>query len=108
MNHFAADVDPVKARVMFAVQQALSATALQEVMGVPAWKSVPSWYLVAADDQAIPPDAERLFAKRMGATTVEVPSSHVAMVSHPDDVATLIETAARSQAFAPEPALAKR
>ena len=108
VNHFAADVDPVKARVMFAVQQALSATALQEVMGVPAWKSVPSWYLVAADDQAIPPDAERLFAKRMGATTVEVPSSHVAMVSHPDDVATLIETAARSQAFAPEPALAKR
>ena len=107
VNHFAADVDPVKARVMFAVQQALSATALQEVMGVPAWKSVPSWYLVAADDQAIPPDAERLFAKRMGATTVEVPSSHVAMVSHPDDVATLIETAARSQAFAPEPALAK-
>jgi len=108
VNHFAADVDPVKARVMFAVQQALSATALQEVMGVPAWKSVPSWYLVAADYQAIPPDAERLFAKRMGATTVEVPSSHVAMVSHPDDVATLIETAARSQAFAPEPALAKR
>ena len=108
VNHFAADVDPVKARVMFAVQQALSATALQEVMGVPAWKSVPSWYLVAADDQAIPPDAERLFAKRMGATTVDVPSSHVAMVSHPDDVATLIETAARSQAFAPEPALAKR
>ena len=108
VNHFAADVDPVKARVMFAVQQALSATALQEVMGVPAWKSLPSWYLVAADDQAIPPDAERLFAKRMGATTVEVPSSHVAMVSHPDDVATLIETAARSQAFAPEPALAKR
>src|SRR5439155_771094 len=108
VNHFAADVDPVKARVMFAVQQALSATALQEVVGVPAWKSVPSWYLVAADDQAIPPHAERLFAKRMGATTVEVPSSHVAMVSHPDDVATLIETAARSQAFAPEPALAKR
>src|SRR5437588_11001937 len=69
VNHFAADVDPVKARVMYAVQQALSATALQEVMGVPAWKSVPSWYLVAADDQAIPPDAERLFAKRMGATT---------------------------------------
>src|SRR5438132_10360433 len=108
VNHFAADVDPVKARVMFAVQQALSATALQEVMGVPAWKSVPSWYLVAADDQAIPPDAERLFAKRMGATTVEVPSSHVAMASHPADGATLIETAARSQAFAPEPATPKR
>jgi pimeloyl-ACP methyl ester carboxylesterase len=95
VNHFAADVDPVKARVMYAVQQALAASALGEVMGVPAWKSLPTWYLVAADDQAIPPDAERQFAKRMGATTVEVPSSHVAMVSHPDDVVKLIETAAQ-------------
>ena len=94
MNHFAADVDPVQARVMYAVQQALSATTLQDVMGVPAWKSLPTWYLVAADDQAIPPDAERLFASRMGATTVEVPAGHVAMVSHPGDMTALIETAA--------------
>src|SRR5712692_8807154 len=96
VNHFAADVDPVKAKVMYAVQQALAASAFQDVMGIPAWKSLPSWYLVAADDQAIPPDAERQFAKRMGATTVEVPSSHVAMVSHPDEVAQLIETAAQA------------
>ena len=96
VNHFAADVDPVKARVMFAVQQALAASTLQDVMGVPAWKSHPSWFLVAADDQAIPPDAERQFAKRMGATTVEVASGHVAMVSHPDEVAQLIETAAET------------
>ena len=86
VGHFAADVDPVRARVMRAVQQPLSASALQEVMGVPAWKSRPSWFLVAGDDQAIPPDAERQFAKRMDATTVEVPSGHVAMVSHPDEV----------------------
>ena len=96
VNHFAADVDPVKARVMYAVQQALAASAFQDVMGVPAWKSLPTWFLVAADDQAIPPDAERLFAKRMGATTVEVPSSHVAMVSHPDEVLALIRTAAET------------
>jgi pimeloyl-ACP methyl ester carboxylesterase len=95
VNHFAADVDPVKAKVMYAVQQALAASALGDVMGLPAWKSLPTWYLVAADDQAIPPDAERQFARRMGATTVEVPSSHVAMVSHPDDVVKLIETAAQ-------------
>jgi len=94
VHHFAADVDPVKAKVMYAVQQALASSAFTDVMGVPAWKSLPSWYLVAAEDQAIPPDAERLFASRMGATTIEVPSSHVAMVSHPDDVAQLIETAA--------------
>jgi pimeloyl-ACP methyl ester carboxylesterase len=96
VNHFAADVDPVKAKVMYAVQQALAASALGDVMGIPAWKSLPTWYLVAADDQAIPPDAERQFARRMGATTVEVPSSHVAMVSHPEDVVKLIETAAKA------------
>jgi len=96
VNHFAADVDPMKARVMYAVQQALSASAFGDVMGIPAWKALPSWYLVAADDQALPPDAQRLFARRMGATTVEVPSSHVAMVSHPDDVVKLIETAAQA------------
>ena len=83
VNHFAADVDPIKAKVMYAVQQPLAGSALGEVMGVPAWKSLPSWYLVADGDQAIPPDAERQFAKRMGATTVEVPTNHVAMVSHP-------------------------
>jgi pimeloyl-ACP methyl ester carboxylesterase len=94
VHHFAADVDPVKAKAMYAVQQALAGSAFTDVMGVPAWKSLPSWYLVATEDQAIPPDAERLFASRMGATTVEVPSSHVAMVSHPDEVTQLIETAA--------------
>jgi pimeloyl-ACP methyl ester carboxylesterase len=94
VHHFAADVDPVKAKAMYAVQQALAGSAFTDVMGVPAWRSLPSWYLVATEDQAIPPDAERLFASRMGATTVEVPSSHVAMVSHPDEVTQLIETAA--------------
>ena len=96
VNHFAADVDPVKARVMYAVQQPLATSTFQDVMGVPAWKSHPSWFLVAENDQAIPPDAERQFAKRMGATTVEAASGHVAMVSHPDTVAELIETAAKA------------
>ncbi len=93
INHFAGDVDPVKAKVMFAVQQPLAVSALGEVMGVPAWKSLPSWYLVAQDDEAIPPDAERLFAKRMGATVIEVNSNHLPMVSHPDEVVNLINAA---------------
>jgi pimeloyl-ACP methyl ester carboxylesterase len=95
VKHFAADVDPVRARVMYAVQQPVAAAAFQDVMGVPAWKSLPTWFMVAMADEAIPPDAERQFAGRMGATTIEVPSSHVAMVSHPDEVAQLIETAAK-------------
>ena len=94
VDHFAADVDPVWARVLYAVQQPLALSSFEEVMGVPAWKSLPSWYLVAQNDEAIPPDAERQFAQRMGATTIEIPSSHVAMVSHPDEVADLIEKAA--------------
>src|SRR5215471_10093521 len=96
VHHFAADVDPVKAKVMFAVQQPLSWSALGDVMGVPAWKALPTWFMVADGDQTIPPDAERLFAKRMGATTVEISTNHVVMVSHPDDVVKLIETAARA------------
>jgi pimeloyl-ACP methyl ester carboxylesterase len=96
VNHFAGDVDPKRARVMYAVQQALASSAFTDVMGIPAWKSVPSWYLVAENDEAIPPDAERQFAARMGATTVEIPSSHVAMVSHPAEVADLVENAASS------------
>jgi pimeloyl-ACP methyl ester carboxylesterase len=98
VNHFAADVEPVKARAMFAVQQPLHTNALAEVMGAPAWRSFPSWFLVADGDQAIPPEAERQFSTRMGATTVEVASNHVAMVSHPEEVLSLIGTAARAVA----------
>jgi len=96
VSHFAADVDPIEAKVMFAVQQPLATSTLGDVMGVPAWKSLPSWYMVATDDEAIPPDAERQFAERMGATTVEVASGHVAMVSHPDEVVALTKQAAQA------------
>jgi pimeloyl-ACP methyl ester carboxylesterase len=98
VGHFAADVDPVKAKVMHAAQQPVAMSVFDDVMGTPAWKSLPSWYLVAANDQAISPDEERMFAKRMGAETVEVASSHVPMVSHPDAVVELIESAAKKAA----------
>jgi pimeloyl-ACP methyl ester carboxylesterase len=93
VDHFAADVDPADANVMYAVQQPLAASTLGDVMAAPAWKALPSWYVVATDDEAIPPDAERLFAQRMGATTIEVTASHVVMTSHPDEVADLILSA---------------
>jgi len=94
VQHFAADVDPVEARVMHAAQQPLATSTFGDVMGDPAWTHLPSWYLVATEDQAIPADAQRLFARRMDAVTVEVESSHVAMVSHPDETAQLIKKAA--------------
>jgi pimeloyl-ACP methyl ester carboxylesterase len=93
VNHFASDVDPVRAKVMYAAQQPISLSTFEDVMPVPAWKALPSWYLVAQNDEAIPPDAERMFASRMGATTVEIAASHVAMVSHPDEVVALTEQA---------------
>jgi pimeloyl-ACP methyl ester carboxylesterase len=63
-------------------------------MGPPAWKSLPTWFLIADGDQTIPPEAQRQFAGRMGATTTEISSNHVAMVSHPEDVVAMIATAA--------------
>ena len=96
VNYFPADIDPVKSKVLYAVQQPLSVTAFSDVMTVPAWKSVPSWYLVAQADQALPPDAQRMFANRMGATTAEVASGHLAMVSHPADVVKLTEAVAEA------------
>lgn len=94
VDHFAADVEPAKAKVMCAVQQPIAASALDDVMGPPAWKSFPSWYMIATNDEAIPPAAERQFASRMEAVTTEIPSSHVAMVSHPEDVTRFIKVAA--------------
>jgi pimeloyl-ACP methyl ester carboxylesterase len=103
VNHFAADVDPTQARVLYAVQQPLATSAFAEVMGFPAWKSLPSWYLIAQNDEALPPDAERQFAARMGATTVEIPSSHVPMVSHPNEVADVIAKAASAVGVSDSP-----
>jgi pimeloyl-ACP methyl ester carboxylesterase len=96
VNHFASGVEPVEAKVLFAVQQPGAVSAFGETIGVPAWKSLPSWYLVAAADRAVAPDAERQMATRMGATTVEVGSGHLAMVSHARDVVNLVETAAQT------------
>jgi pimeloyl-ACP methyl ester carboxylesterase len=101
VNYFAADVERQRANVMYAVQQPLNVSAFSEVMGTPAWKTLPSWYVVATNDQAIPPDAERFFAQRMGATMVEIKSTHVAMVSHPKEVTKLIETAAQAVKVTP-------
>jgi len=92
---FAADVDKTTAADMADTQRPADTNALTQARTTPAWKSIPSWYLVATQDQAIAPDLERFMAKRAAAHTVEVASSHAAMVSHPDAVTQLIEKAAR-------------
>jgi len=93
---FCSDVPADTAAVMAATQRPIDAAALGEPSGEPAWKTIPSWYLVASNDHAIPPATERFMAKRADATTVEIPSSHVAMISHPDVVTDLVLEAAHA------------
>jgi pimeloyl-ACP methyl ester carboxylesterase len=93
---FCADVPRATASVMGASQRAIDLAALAQPSGVPAWRLIPSWYMVARQDMAIPAMTERFMARRMGATTVEVASSHVAMVSHPSEVTELVVAAART------------
>jgi pimeloyl-ACP methyl ester carboxylesterase len=93
---FCADLPAKTAAVMAANQRPIDAAAVSEPSGEPAWKTIPSWYLVASSDQAIPPETERLMAKRAGATIVEIASSHVAMISHAAVVTDRILDAARA------------
>jgi pimeloyl-ACP methyl ester carboxylesterase len=91
---FAADVSEPKASFMAASQVPWGVAALAGEVSVPAWKSRPSWYLVATDDRMIPPPAQRQMAQRAGAVVGEVPGSHAVYVSQPQAVAALIEKAA--------------
>jgi pimeloyl-ACP methyl ester carboxylesterase len=92
---FMQDVNPVEARALAVTQRALAATSFGVKAGKPAWRTLPSWYLVSEDDRMINPDAERHMAKRMGATTSVVRgASHAAMISHSAEVAAAIQAAA--------------
>lgn len=91
---FAADVDPATAAFMADAQVPWGAETPKGTVTDPAWKSKPSYYLVAKDDLMIPPAAQRQMAKRIGATTVETAGSHAVFVSHPKVVTKLIEEAA--------------
>ena len=93
---FAGDVNPDMAAFMADSQVPWGLDALGGAVTEPAWKSKPSWYLVATDDKMIPPDAQRSMAKRAGATTVESKGSHAVYVSQPRAVADIIDRAANS------------
>src|SRR5712672_2938325 len=90
---FAADVEPEKAAFMANSQVPWGLEALGGTISEPAWKTKPSWYLLATDDKMIPPPAQRLMARRAGSTVVEVKGSHAIYVSKPEAVAALIEIA---------------
>ena len=93
---FAADIPQDKAAFMAVSQVPISTDAFTHKVRSPAWKTKPTWYMVATSDRSINPDQERMMAKRANAKTIEVNSSHVAYISHAKETAKLIEEAANS------------
>ncbi len=102
---FAEDVAPPVAAAMAAAQRPVSLAALMDQTATPMWRTIPSWYLVARQDRAIPPATQRFMAARARASTVEIDSSHAAQVAHPDAVTDLILAAGTAAAEPPSPAV---
>ena len=95
---FAPDATADEAAVMAAVQRPLSVASFTGKEGAPAWKHLPSWYLVCTNDQMIPPPAQQMLAKRMKATERSVASSHAPFMAHPQEVANIILESVESAA----------
>jgi pimeloyl-ACP methyl ester carboxylesterase len=96
MEYFASDLPVAQRKLIAATQGATNGAVFGAKVANAAWKTKPTWYVVAANDRMIQPDLERKFAKTINAKTITLPSSHVAMLSHPEEVAKLIVEAARS------------
>jgi len=92
---FVQDANATEAETMAAVQKPAHLSLLTEPSGPPAWKQLPTWFEVSEADHIIPPDAERMFAKRMNATTISLNSSHASLVTHPNEIAELILNATK-------------
>jgi len=93
---FAADIPSREADILAATQRPTNVGVLQELTGVPAWKSIPTWYQVSNQDKALSPVAERFFAQRMGAKTTSINASHAGYISHPKETTKVIEEAAEA------------
>ena len=94
VRDFAGDLPPEEARAYYAVQGRMSRATPAARTTVAAWRTKPTWYAVSTEDRTINPDLERFMAHRMGADTIELPSSHVSLLSHPQEIAALIISAA--------------
>ncbi|HSY82964.1 MAG TPA: alpha/beta hydrolase [Gemmatimonadaceae bacterium] len=97
LRDFAGDLPEAKAKVLYAVQEPFQKALLTGKTTQAAWRSKPSYYAVSTEDRTINPDLERFMAKRMGATTIEVKSSHLSLISHPEEITRLILQAAGLQ-----------
>ncbi len=90
VRDFAGDLPETKARALFAVQEPFHRALLAGKVAQAAWRSKPSYYAVSTQDRTIDPDLQRFMAKRMGARTIELRSSHLSLISHPTEVTALI------------------
>jgi pimeloyl-ACP methyl ester carboxylesterase len=90
LHDFAGDLPPEEARVLYAVQQPFKKSLTTEKTTNAAWRTKPTFYAVSTQDRTINPDLEHFMAKRMGAKTIEIEASHLALISHPDGIANLI------------------
>ena len=95
LRDFAGGVDPVKARVLYAVQGRVADTLFAARVTQAAWRAKPSFYQVSSQDRTINPDLQRFMAARMNARTINLPASHLGIITHARDIATLILEAAR-------------
>ena len=95
-DNFCKDLSTAEASVLAATQRPLSGSVFEASVARAAWKTIPSWYIVSSQDQAENPEAERFYAKRMGAKTTEIEASHLVILSHPREVANVIEEASRA------------
>ncbi len=93
---FAADLAARTTALMASAQRPITLVAGQEKCTAPAWKTIPSWYLIGRQDRVINPAAQRFMATRAHAHTVEIDSSHASYISHPAAVTNLILSAARA------------
>jgi len=91
---FADDLSAEQTALLYATQVAPSTSLLEATVDSPAWKNKPSWFIISSSDKTVPPDLQRDAAKRMGATTIVLESSHVAMISHAKEVLDVIREAA--------------
>ena len=98
LRDFAGDLPEPKAKVLYAVQSPFHKALLSGKTTHAAWRSKPSYYAVSTEDRTINPDLERFMAKRMGAKTIELKSSHLSLISHPDEITRLILEAAGQEA----------
>jgi pimeloyl-ACP methyl ester carboxylesterase len=94
LSDFAQDLPSAQARLLAVKQGPLFSKSLDDRIAMPAWKSKPAWYVEGTEDHIIDPTAQAAMAKRMGATVTSLRSSHVSMLSHPSEVAAVIEQAA--------------